>query len=43
MNNISPSIFENLIGSSKDIIRTMQSRKDRKYMYGALCNSIMLG
>ncbi len=30
MNNVSPNLFENMIKSSDDLIRSMQSRKDRK-------------
>lgn len=43
MNNTSPNLFENLVTSSEDLIRTMQLRQDRKFMYGALCKVINLG
>jgi len=43
MNSASGNLFESLITSSDDIIRTMQFRRDRKLMYAALCNVIMMG
>jgi hypothetical protein len=43
INNIYPNLFGSLISAGKDIIRTMQLRKDRKFMYSALCNAVMLG
>lgn len=43
MNTVSPNLFQNIITSSDEIIRTMQVRKDRKLLYGALCRVINLG
>lgn len=43
MNLSSPNMFESLILGSEDIIRTMQFRRDRKMMYGALCKVIVMG
>lgn len=43
MTNVSPNLFENLITNSNDLIRTMQSKNDRKQMYGALCKVIVAG
>jgi len=43
LNNVSPNLFESLITSSDDLIRSMQMRNDRKQMYGALCKVITTG
>lgn len=43
LNNISGNIFENLVATSQDMIKTMQTKNDRKFMFSALCNAIMLG
>jgi len=43
LNNVSANLFENLITSSNDLIRSMQIKNDRKQMYGALCKIIATG
>lgn len=43
MNNIFTNFYENCLLNNQSMIQTIQARRQKKLMYGSICNALVTG